>query len=356
MHRATRLLSAPAALVCALFAGCTDAPPSGPGPDDELAAIRVSANVLNTPIDLLVIEVSAADLPSNAVFNLPVVEGVATGTLRIPPGPARTFFVTAYDEAGEITHEGSAVRDVNRGPNPTLAIPLTPRSGQVPVTITFGSFSVEVTPSSAVIDLTMGQTLQLMAEVYDTEGALLVDPDVTWATTNPAIARVDATGLVTGLLEGDVQIVAMYDGVAGVSALTFTGTLPDLWYFDSDGDGYGDDGTGVAVPLGDPPPAGYVPTGGDCDDAQASMFPGAPEELDGVDNDCDGMIDEQVYWQDQDGDGYGDPMFQQEFESPPAGWVSAGPFDCNDLDPLINPGSVEFAGDGVDSDCDGNDG
>jgi hypothetical protein len=56
-------------------------------------------------------------------------------------------------------------------------------------------------------------------------------------------------------------------------------------WFDADGDGYGD--------LERPTQACIVPPGhsllaGDCDDAVATVSPGAEERCDGVDNDCDG--------------------------------------------------------------------
>ncbi|MEZ4317776.1 MAG: MopE-related protein [Myxococcota bacterium] len=58
------------------------------------------------------------------------------------------------------------------------------------------------------------------------------------------------------------------------------------WYPDADGDGYGNEATGVETCLAIP---GWIATGGDCDDGDASVNPAAVEDPDdGIDNDCDG--------------------------------------------------------------------
>lgn len=62
---------------------------------------------------------------------------------------------------------------------------------------------------------------------------------------------------------------------------------PTLAYPDADGDGFGDQTSAVVVCA---PTAGLQTTGGDCDDADAAAFPGAPDApRDGIDQDCDGV-------------------------------------------------------------------
>lgn len=89
----------------------------------------------------------------------------------------------------------------------------------------------------------------------------------------------------------------------------------------------------------------------DCDDADPTVFPGADERCDGVDQDCDGAVDEGLQvegFRDADGDGWGDTTLTACDD--PA-WVERGG-DCDDGDDTVHPDAPEFC-DSVDQDCDG---
>ena len=61
------------------------------------------------------------------------------------------------------------------------------------------------------------------------------------------------------------------------------------WYRDADGDGYGTSATTQSACI---QPPGYVAGSGDCNDANNQIYPGAAEVCDGLDNDCDLVIDD----------------------------------------------------------------
>ena len=228
------------------------------GPSGEnLAQLRISAVVVGTTINVLVVEVTAADITTPLVFNIPIVNSVAQGTIDIPPGAARTITVRAYDVDGNLTHEGSKTIDVKPGQNPPVSIPVVARAGQVAITVTIGSVSVVVNPASATVAL--GQTLQLTVTIVAANGDVLAGP-AEWATLNPAIATVDQSGNVMPVQPGQVQIVATFAGVGGSSLVTvsvITAGQGDI-AFSSSRDGNSEiylmnaDGTGV-VRLTDNP-------------------------------------------------------------------------------------------------------
>jgi len=120
------------------------------------------------------------------------------------------------------------------------------------------------------------------------------------------------------------------------------------WYADTDSDGYGDASTSTDACSS---PSGYVSNDDDCDDGDRTAYPGAAEVCDGVDDDCDGSVDEGVtttYYADDDGDSYGDASDSTAACSAPSGYVTNST-DCDDSDSSINPLTFWY----LDSDGDG---
>ena len=97
-----------------------------------------------------------------------------------------------------------------------------------------------------------------------------------------------------------------------------------------------------------------VPMGADCDDEDAHVHPGALEVCNGVDDDCDGAVDEGLLvtlYLDADGDGQGDGAVSWQSCMAVSGWV-LNDDDCDDGDAGINTTAEEIC-DGLDNDCDG---
>ena len=102
---------------------------------------------------------------------------------------------------------------------------------------------------------------------------------------------------------------------------------------------------------------------GDCDDTDATVFPGAFELCDKIDNDCDGEVDNDIdasigvlVYTDGDGDGFGDIdaslyLCDYALSDPEKAGVATNSLDCDDADRFINPSAPEVC-DGIDNDCD----
>ena len=101
---------------------------------------------------------------------------------------------------------------------------------------------------------------------------------------------------------------------------------------DNDCNGLVDEGTDFY----DDDEDGYSEAEGDCDDTDPAAVPGVLEEEDGIDNDCDGLVDEGTDAYDDDGDGY-----------------SEDEGDCADQNPYVSPERPELCDGTWDDNCDG---
>ena len=106
---------------------------------------------------------------------------------------------------------------------------------------------------------------------------------------------------------------------------------------------------------------GWFYEAGDADSTllRTRVSPALTETCDGTDNNCNGVVDDEGargcinYWFDQDGDDWGVPGPGRCMCAPDGFYRATRVGDCDDVDPLRNPGQDEGAGDGVDSNCDG---
>lgn len=129
-------------------------------------------------------------------------------------------------------------------------------------------------------------------------------------------------------------------------------------YQDADRDGVGTSGrdfTRVACAM---PQGHWARVGGDCDDTLAHVLPGAEDDCDGFDNNCNGEYDEGApmrrrFYRDADGDSFGDATDPGTLSClAPPGSPATNADDCNDNTPTRSPNATEVCN-GIDDDCDG---
>jgi PKD repeat protein len=125
------------------------------------------------------------------------------------------------------------------------------------------------------------------------------------------------------------------------------------YYADADGDSYGN--TAVSQ-IGCVAPTGYVANSTDCNDAAATINPGAMEICNAADENCNALIDEGIatnlYYADVDGDGFGNPNASVSNCAQPVGYISNNT-DCADNSASVNTNAVEVCNNNVDDNCNG---
>ncbi len=203
------------------------------------------------------------------------------------------------------------------------------------------SYEMTVTDISADVRINLkGPSLWRIA--YSTDGG------ATWTNNGSDFAVVTSDCDVSTTLTWDIDdftttgtvwvrlvgfnAFSSVNGKATIRNVVVSGTVSEV---DADGDGY----TWAT----------------DCNDADPAINPGATEVCNGIDDNCDGNVDEGVtttFYADADGDSYGDAAMTIEACEAPAGYV-ADNTDCNDADAAINPGATEICN-GADDNCDGN--
>ncbi len=125
------------------------------------------------------------------------------------------------------------------------------------------------------------------------------------------------------------------------------------YYSDADEDGYGL-GTGIVTCT---PTGLVVPLDGDCDPNDDEINPGAVEICNGVDDNCNDLVDlddpsvAATLYADSDGDGFGSDAEAIATCDEVEGYVDVGG-DCDDGDDTVNPGELEYC-DAIDNDCNG---
>ncbi|MDQ3017890.1 MAG: MopE-related protein [Bacteroidota bacterium] len=126
------------------------------------------------------------------------------------------------------------------------------------------------------------------------------------------------------------------------------------WYADVDGDGHGNL---MSTTLACSQPPGYVFNNDDCNDTDGTIYPGQTEVCNGVDDDCDGLVDAAnpgiagllAWYLDVDQDGYGNSSIIIFACQQPEGYAGLSG-DCDDTNEDINPGAEEVCNN-IDDNC-----
>lgn len=189
----------------------------GPNSNSTGVSLVVQATVIGTVIAGMSVEVAGPGIPIPITKNLALANGTASGTVTVPAGSDRTFTVRGFNARALETHRGSTTVTVAEGMNASVPVVVTPLTGGVPITATVGFYNVAVSPVTDTVQV--GDTILFNAVVLDAEGNTIQSAALEWASENPIVAEVDATGRVVAGYAGSTRVVANYSGVSGVANL-----------------------------------------------------------------------------------------------------------------------------------------
>ena len=169
-------------------------------------------------------------------------------------------------------------------------------------------------------------------------------------------SAIQASGIIgngTILVVGTNSVTGCFSTMNGSASVQ--SQLASIWFADADLDGFGASNSSIQACS---QPIGYVSNSLDCNDNNANINPSKAEICgNAVDDNCNGQTDENcpvyTFYQDGDGDGFGNATIFSNSNNPvaPNGYVSNST-DCNDGNGAINPSAMEVCN-GIDDNCDG---
>ncbi|MBU6161957.1 MAG: hypothetical protein KGO50_12645, partial [Myxococcales bacterium] len=304
-------------------------PEFAPGNEVVLGPFRMAVSTLNDGDSLLL---ALTPDPALRLESVPI-------PLRVRDARVAVQNVQLDDSSGD----GDGIPDPGETLNATFEVSVLGSSSYPPSPLSDDPFG-PLWRSPSVQILVDGSTpaTSVIADPLTIDGVLLpADRLVSPMVVNARVTEGAGDGADWCLrftVNGQTDGVVRYNHVSFWCTRVTFGSVAEC--IDADGDGYG---------------SGSLCVGPDCDDSDDGTNPDGSELCDGLDNDCDGVVDDGVrapFWADGDGDTWGSgesTLYCVGAE--PAGWVNRVG-DCDDVSNVRFPGRAELC-DSLDNDCDG---
>lgn len=173
--------------------------------------------VLSTSINSLRVTPESATIADDTTQQLTALAQLSDGTFQ------DVSQVVQWTATGSAAVNKSGVLSVNDPGSVTVGASLANQSASVQVSVTSATpVSINVSSLEGG-DMPTGAGRRLEATaVFSDSTSQNVSERATWSSSNPALATVDTTGVVTALMPGTVEIGAEFTGLSGSTVITIT--------------------------------------------------------------------------------------------------------------------------------------
>jgi len=335
-----------------------------------------AAQLQNTPyftdwVSWGLVQLFGQEVLPNSLYEVRVVDGSCVATPELPSCHSAPLLVATakwgdikipfFPATGALQPD---FKDISSQVDSFLAKPTAPNKSRAMLQPEVPDYMLDVSfkDISDCVDAFIGASyayaIPTSTWYLDDDGDTYGDPAVTVETCDPPPGFVhnddDCDDLAAAVNPGAVEVCNGIDDncVDGVDEPGAVGC--SVYYMDADADDYGvtADSQCLCAPTGS-----YTATqGGDCNDANLNVYPGATEVCNGIDDNCVDGVDEEgaggcvTYYMDFDADGYGVTGDSRCLCNPSGLYRAPLGGDCDDDNDTINPGEPEFCN-GIDDNC-----
>lgn len=173
---------------------------------------------------------AGTELPAPLVVRVTDENGDPAGgrivNFRVTAGGGEVFAGVALTDSRGIAQEWWTLGPTPGSPQEVEARAVDGETGDPLVFATFEATAWDpaapvatVTVEPSALEMEVGDTRQLTAAARDDAGRLLADREVTWSSSDPAVAEVTAEGRVTARSGGSVTITATSEGRSGSASV-----------------------------------------------------------------------------------------------------------------------------------------
>ena len=144
-----------------------------------------------------------------------------TAEVRDQNGQAMAGAAVAWasSDASVVTVDAAGVATAAANGSATITATAGPVSGTAAVTVAQVVTAVAVSPAAATL-VAFGDTVRLLADATDANGHAVASSEFSWSSSDTLVARVDDSGLVTGVDEGIATITATTGDYSGAAEIT----------------------------------------------------------------------------------------------------------------------------------------